>query len=318
MSSEPLLRVSDLHVAYGGVVAVRGLDLEVDAGRLALVLGANGAGKTSTLRAISGLVPATGEVSYGGTPIRGLRPEAIARLGVAHVPAGRGVLADLTVAENLLMGWYGAGRRRGSEFDAAVADAVAVFPILGERMGQRAGTLSGGQQQQLSIGRALIQRPRLLLVDEMSMGLAPLVVEELFAAIARLRDDGLAVVLVEQFVGEALRVADHVTVLEQGVVSISGEPSELREASLAGAYLGAGKPTAREPEVGPDADAAVPRQRVTIRLPGRQVRDLERLAADSGRDVDAVVSDLVSQRLEPARPARKPRARRTTTRKSSR
>lgn len=316
MTAEPLLRVHDLHVTYGGVVAVRGLDLEVPAGQLALVLGANGAGKTSTLRAISGLVPCRGHIEYDDASVRGLRPETIARRGVAHVPAGRGVLADLTVAENLAMGWYGTGRRRDREWDAALADVVDVFPVLGERMPQRAGTLSGGQQQQLSIARALIQRPRLLLVDEMSMGLAPLIVAELFAAIARLRDDGLAVVLVEQFVGDALRVADHVTVLEQGSVTVSGDPSEVQESSLTGAYLGAGESV----DTGTDEvpDPVVPRQRVTVRLPGRQVRDLQRLATDSGRDVDEIVSELVAERVTPPAPVRKPRARRTPARKSNR
>ncbi len=164
-----LLEVRDLQVRYAGVVAVRDVSLSVDAGQVLAVLGANGAGKTSTLRAISGLVRASGSVLFDGQPLTGLAPEVVARHGIAHVPAGRGLFPTLSVADNLRMGLYGARSRD----DGVVEEMLETFPILRERRDQAAGTMSGGQQQQLVIARALVQRPRLLMVDEMSMGLAP-------------------------------------------------------------------------------------------------------------------------------------------------
>ncbi|MCU1692619.1 MAG: amino acid transporter ATPase, partial [Frankiales bacterium] len=185
--SAPLLEVRGLQVTYGGVVAVRDVSLSVRPGEVLAVLGANGAGKTSTLRAVSGLVrAAAGEVLLDGTSLRGASPESVARRGVAHVPAGRGIFPTLSVADNLRMGLYGVGSKGSLDV------ALDAFPVLRERLGQAAGTMSGGQQQQLALGRALVQQPRLLLVDEMSMGLSPTVVADLFTLVADLRDRGLA------------------------------------------------------------------------------------------------------------------------------
>lgn len=289
----PLLAVADLEVGYGGVLAVRGLTLSVQPGEVVAVLGANGAGKTSTLLAVSGLVPVrSGTVHVDGVAVVGRPPESIARLGVAHVPAGRGVFGGLTVAENLRMGLYGCGREGTPDGAAAVEEVLELFPVLRERRDQPAGTMSGGQQQQLAIGRALVQRPRLLLLDEMSMGLSPTVVADLFALVADLRGRGIAVVLVEQFVGQALAVADRAVVLEQGRVVAAGTPEQLSGEQLAAAYLG-GEPAA----VGSRPAGRAAREAVTVRLPGTDVRALERLAQRRGSSVDATVAALVEQSL---------------------
>ena len=279
------LSVSGLRVTYGGVVAVRDVSLSVAPGELLAVLGANGAGKTSTLLAISGLVPTrSGAVTLDGVPLTGRSPEAVARLGIAHVPAGRGLFPGLSVADNLRMGLYGA-KRLGD----AVDDVVDRFPILRERWDQAAGTMSGGQQQQLAIARALVQRPKVLLLDEMSMGLAPLVTQELFALVAELRDSGMAVVVVEQFVGQALAVADRAVVLEQGHVVASGTPAELSGDDLAAAYLGG---SGEAPTVSREAPARA-REQVGVTLRGAEVRRLEERAAAEGRTVDELVEDIV-------------------------
>ena len=234
-----LLQVDGLQVAYGGVVAVRDVTLSVAEGQVTAVLGANGAGKTTTLLAVSGLVKArAGSVTFDGQSLLGMAPERIARLGIAHVPAGRGIFPGLSVADNLRMGLYGAGRDGSEDGRAAVEEVLETFPILRERREQAAGTMSGGQQQQLAIGRALVQRPRLMLLDEMSMGLSPTVVLDLFAMVKRVAERGVAVVMVEQFVGQALKVADQAVVLEQGRVVAAGAPSELTAEQIGAAYLG--------------------------------------------------------------------------------
>ena len=279
------LSVSGLRVTYGGVVAVRDVTLSVAPGELLAVLGANGAGKTSTLLAVSGLVPVrAGDVSLDGVSLVGRSAEAVARLGIAHVPAGRGLFPGLSVADNLKMGLYGAGR-----LGASVDDVVDRFPILRERWNQAAGTMSGGQQQQLAIARALVQQPKVLLLDEMSMGLAPLVTQELFALVAELRDSGMAVVVVEQFVGQALAVADRAVVLELGHGVASGTPAVRSGADLAAAYLGGGHAA---PTVSREAPSRA-RERVGVTLRGAEVRRLEERAAAEGRTVDEVVEDIV-------------------------
>lgn len=293
-----LLEVRGLSVAYGGVAAVRDVSLTVAPGSVVAVLGANGAGKTTTLLAVSGLVkPRGGEVLVDGRSVLGRSPESIARLGVAHVPAGRGIFPSLSVADNLRMGLYGAGRERGDRAVAAVERVLDLFPILRERRTQAAGTMSGGQQQQLAIGRALVQEPRLLLLDEMSMGLSPTVVADLFAIVADLRSDGMAVVMVEQFVAQAMAVCDAAVVLEQGVVVAAGSPEQLSSDDLAAAYLGGGAaPVRRLPGPPPSA-----REALSVRLAGGDVRRLERLAAERGSSVDETVAALLEQALETRR-----------------
>jgi branched-chain amino acid transport system ATP-binding protein len=282
------LTVTQLQVAYGGVVAVRDVSLSVQAGEITAVLGANGAGKTSTLLGISGLVKAQGHIDFEGTSLLGMAPERIARLGIAHVPAGRGIFPGLSVADNLRMGLYGAGRDGDTE---AVEEVLDAFPILRERRTQPAGTMSGGQQQQLAIGRALVQRPKLLMLDEMSMGLSPTVVADLFALVRRLADQGMAVVMVEQFVGQALKVADQAVVIEQGRVAAAGRPEDLSAEDIGAAYLGSAS-DAKLPGAPPDA-----RQQLPVALSGVDVRKLERLAAEQGRTPDEVAQELLERAL---------------------
>ena len=294
-----LLGVDGLQVRYGGVVAVREVSFAVRPGEVVAVLGANGAGKTSTLRAVTGLVrPTGGTIIVDGSDVTGWTPERIARLGVAHVPAGRGIFGSLSVADNLRLGLYGAGADRSRAGAQRVDEVLATFPILAEKRRQPAGQLSGGQQQQLAIGRALVQAPRLLLLDEMSMGLSPTVVADLFAIVAGLRAQGIAVVMVEQFVGQALKVADSVLVLEQGRVVAAGAPDELSGDDVAAAYLGGGEASTAVVVPPPPADA---REGVRVDLGGRDIRELERLAAARGTTVSALLEGSVAGLLEGAR-----------------
>ena len=291
-----LLEVSGLRVTYGGVAAVRDISFSVRPGEILAVLGANGAGKTSTLRSVTGLVkPAAGLVSVRGVDMTGASPEEIARLGVAHVPAGRGIFGTLSVGDNLRMGLYGAGTDGSREGAGQVAEMLETFPILAEKLRQPAGQLSGGQQQQLAIARALVQAPRLLLVDEMSMGLSPTVVADLFRLVSSLRDRGIAVVMVEQFVGQALKIADSVLVLEQGRVVAAGRPSDLSGDDVAAAYLGGGAASAPVHVPPPPASA---REGVRISLGGSRIRELERLAAARGTTVSALLEGQAEILLE--------------------
>jgi branched-chain amino acid transport system ATP-binding protein len=236
----PLLELERVSVSYGGIRAVTDVSLVVPAGCVVALLGANGAGKTTTLRVISGLVrPDSGWLRFGGTAIGRLPPHAIAALGMVHVPEGRGIFPSLTVAENLSMATY--TRAEGSA-RTLTDQAVELFPVLGGRLGQLAGTLSGGEQQMLALARAFVARPRLLLLDEISMGLAPLVTAQLFDAIRRGAAAGVSMLLVEQYVDAALELADYGYVLEKGRIVDMGEPSDLRaSAALTAAYLGAGR-----------------------------------------------------------------------------
>jgi branched-chain amino acid transport system ATP-binding protein len=217
---------------YGPVQALRGVSLHVDEGEIVAVLGANGAGKTTTLRAISGMVRRSGEIRYAGRPI-GRSPEAVARGRIAHVPEGRGTFAELSVRDNLRLGAY---TTRGGDFDRV----YSYFPWLRERAQQPAGTLSGGEQQMLALARALMLRPRLLLLDEPSLGLAPMVVRRLFEIVAMLNEhDGLAVLVVEQNALLALETARRAYVLEAGRVVVEGASDELHEnESVRKSYLG--------------------------------------------------------------------------------
>jgi branched-chain amino acid transport system ATP-binding protein len=275
--SEPLLSVDSVTVGYGGLVAVRDVSFEVMPGEVVALLGANGAGKTSTLRAITGLERTRGgRIVFDRNDITRSGTDATARLGVAHVPSGRGIFRRLSVEENLRMALYAVGEDRTSIASARLAEMYERFPVLAERLAQAAGTMSGGQQQQLAVARALVQAPRLLLVDEMSMGLSPTLVAELFEIVAGIKTAGVAVVLVEQFVHQALTVADRAVVLEQGRVVADQATAELSNADVAAAYLGGSHDanTLLVPPPPPDA-----REGVRIDLPGREVRRLEHLAA---------------------------------------
>jgi branched-chain amino acid transport system ATP-binding protein len=231
-----LLELHEVEARYGPVQALHGVSLEVEEGSVVAVLGANGAGKTTTLRAISNTVRRTGELRFAGRSLGRRGPEEVARLGIAHVPEGRGTFSELTVWENLRLGAY---TRAGS----ARADAARVFtyfPWLEDRRGQEAGTLSGGEQQMLALARAFMQRPRLLLLDEPSLGLAPLLVSEIFRIIRELNErEGLSVLVVEQNAHIALQLAQTAFVLEVGTVALSGPSAELREhESVRRSYLG--------------------------------------------------------------------------------
>jgi branched-chain amino acid transport system ATP-binding protein len=232
----PLLEMNDVHARYGPIRALHGVSLKVDEGEVVAILGANGAGKTTTLRSISSMTRTTGEIVYDGRRIARRSPEFAARLGIAHVPEGRGLFPELTVWENLRMG---AVARRGS-FDEDAKRVGGYFPWIERRRDQPAATLSGGEQQMLALGRALVSRPRLLMLDEPSLGLAPTIVRELFATVRRLNEeDGLTVLVVEQNATIALDVASRAYVLEVGKVAVEGTSDELqRHESVRKSYLG--------------------------------------------------------------------------------
>jgi branched-chain amino acid transport system ATP-binding protein len=235
-----MLQVEDLHVSYGPVPAVRGLGLEVGQGEAVAILGRNGAGKTTTLRALAGLMtPAGGSVRIDGQDVTTVPAERRVGLGVALVPEGRGVFPQLTVWENLRMGTFHR-RLRGGALDTAMASVTDRFPRLAERLGQRAGSLSGGEQQMLAVARGLMSSPRLLLVDEPSLGLAPIIVEQLYELFASLRADGITLLVVEQYVEVALELVDRAYVLDKGRVAVAGEAHELAASpELVEAYLSA-------------------------------------------------------------------------------
>jgi branched-chain amino acid transport system ATP-binding protein len=233
-----LLRVRGLHAQYGPTQVLHGLDFDVPAGGITTILGANGAGKTTTLRAVCNMVKSRGEVALGGARIDGLATEAIVRLGVAHVPDGRGTFLNLSVEENLRLGAY--TRRDRAEVERDYERVYGYFPRLKERRKQQAGTLSGGEQQMLAVSRALMLRPRLLLLDEPSFGLAPLVVQHLFGIFRAINaQDGIGMLLVEQNASMALRLASHAYLLETGRVVMSGPAETIRnDESVRRSYLG--------------------------------------------------------------------------------
>jgi branched-chain amino acid transport system ATP-binding protein len=234
----PLLELKDVHARYGPIRALHGVSLTVDEGEVVALLGANGAGKTTTLRSISSMTRTSGDIVFYGRRIARRSPEYAARLGIAHVPEGRGLFPELTVWENLRMGAIGPGRRAGLEEEAK--RVVGYFPWIDRRRDQPAATLSGGEQQMLALGRALVSRPRLLMLDEPSLGLAPTVVRELFAIVHRLNEEeGLTVLVVEQNATIALDVASRAYVLEVGKVAVEGTSDELqRHEGVRKSYLG--------------------------------------------------------------------------------
>ena len=237
----PLLRVSDLDVRYGGICALQGVSLRIDPGEIVTLIGANGAGKTTLLRTISGLLrPARGNLIWGpadGVELSRLAAHEIVRLGISHVPEGRQIFANLTVRENLLLGGY--QQRSRPQIAHDIDRCFTIFPVLSERRHQRSGTLSGGEQQMLAIGRALMARPRLLLLDEPSLGLAPLIVRKIFQIIREINAEGTTVFLVEQNANMALSIATRAYVLQTGRVIKSDSASNLmQDPDVKKAYLG--------------------------------------------------------------------------------
>lgn len=238
-SEAPLLQVENIETYYGPIMAIRGVSLEVYRGRIVAVLGANGAGKTTLLKTISGVMnPEKGRIKLEGKPIQGLEPDAIVRMGVVHVPEGREIFPLLSVAENLAMGAYVC--RDTAAINSDLEMVYGYFPILKERARQQGGTLSGGQQQMLAIGRGLMARPRIMLLDEPSLGLSPLLVQEIFAIIRRLnQEQKVTMMLVEQNAQAALDVADNGYVLELGRVVMAGEAERLKQSKdIQAFYLG--------------------------------------------------------------------------------
>ena len=239
-----MLSIQNLHAAYGKVQVLHGISLEVPKGKLVTLIGSNGAGKTTTMRAISGMIkPTSGSVSLGGRNITGLESHKIARSGLAHSPEGRRVFPTMSVTDNLLLGAFPrfTGARPKGEIKLDLEKALELFPRLKERQHQLAGTLSGGEQQMLAMARAVMLNPEIVLLDEPSMGLAPILVEEVFRIISDLKSRGVTMLLVEQFAAAALKVADYGYVLENGRISVHGEAAKLRDdPAVRAAYLGGG------------------------------------------------------------------------------
>ena len=283
-----LLAVDDLWVSYGRVAAVRGVSLRVDDGEIVALLGANGTGKSTTLRAICGMHSGdSGRVTFSGRRIERWSSDRIARLGISLVPEGRGLFPELTVLENLRMGGFfsepATTRRR-------IDEVCAVFPLLGERLAQRAATLSGGEQQQLAIGRALVAQPRLLIIDEMSLGLAPQVVVSLYRQVEEINRAGTAVLLVEQMVNVALKISHRAYFLDRGEVTMSGPSRQFLDDTATRAYLGDAVTTETE-------DEPASEERVSVPLRASQTRELQRLARERRTDVGSVVADAIAAYL---------------------
>jgi len=237
-----MLSIANLHAAYGKVDVLHGISLDVPKGKVVTLIGSNGAGKTTTMRAISGMIkPKSGSVTLAGRDVTGLPSHKIARAGLAHSPEGRRVFASMSVTDNLLLGAFPRftrARPRG-DIKADLEQAMELFPRLAERRNQLAGTLSGGEQQMLAMARAVMLKPEVILLDEPSMGLAPILVEEVFRIIARLKEQGVTMLLVEQFAAAALNVADYGYVLENGRIAAHGEAEKLKnDPAVKAAYLG--------------------------------------------------------------------------------
>ena len=239
-----MLSITNLHAGYGKVEVLQGISLEVPKGQVVTLIGSNGAGKTTTMRAISGMIaPREGKVMLGDVDITGRESHRIARLGLAHSPEGRRVFATMTVNDNLLLGAFPrfTGARAKGDIAADVERAMEYFPRLKERRAQLAGTLSGGEQQMLAMARAMMMNPEVVLLDEPSMGLAPILVDEVFRIISRLRSEGVTMLLVEQFAAAALNVSDYGYVLENGRIAVHGAADKLKnDPAVQAAYLGGG------------------------------------------------------------------------------
>ena len=238
MTTKTLLKVTGLKVSYGGIQAVKGVDFEVREGELVSLIGSNGAGKTTTMKAITGILPINaGDIEYMGKSIRGQGPWDLVKQGLAMVPEGRGVFTRMTILENLQMGAY--IRNDKAEIQADIDKMFGIFPRLKERRDQLAGTMSGGEQQMLAMGRALMSRPKVLLLDEPSMGLSPIMVDKIFEVVRDVYAQGVTVLLVEQNASRALAIANRGYVMESGIVTMSGEASKmLSDPKVRAAYLG--------------------------------------------------------------------------------
>jgi branched-chain amino acid transport system ATP-binding protein len=318
----PLLEVKGLRTGYGRIPVVFGIDLEVGDGEIVALLGANGAGKTTTLRAISRVIPAfDGEINFDDRTITSTAAEKVARMGLLHVPEGRGIFPSLAVEETLRLAAAMAGVGK-AESGERVAEAFDTFPRLAERATQTAGTLSGGEQQMLALARGLISRPKLLMIDEMSQGLAPTIVAGLFEIVAGFPERGTSVLLVEQFVGQALAIADRAYVLEKGEVSFRGSAAELAgdDEFVKGSYLGdvavekihaaAGNGHAGGGDR-PPADLLA--EQISVRLPPALVRSLEERAEREGVPLPDLVRQAVEGTVAPAK-AKKTASRRRSAR----
>jgi branched-chain amino acid transport system ATP-binding protein len=233
----PMLEVDDLHVSYGAIEAVKGISFSVEEGQIVTLIGGNGAGKTTTLRTLSGLLkPTQGDIRYQGKSIRGLPGHAVVQRGVAHCPEGRRIFGRMSIQENLDLGAYA---RRDGDIKKDQDRVYELFPVLGERRGQPAGVLSGGEQQMLAIGRALMSRPKLLMLDEPSMGLSPIMMQRIFGVIAELQGTGTTILLVEQNAQAALSLANHGYVIETGHIVLDGPGEDLlHDENVRKAYLG--------------------------------------------------------------------------------
>ena len=290
--SAMLLEASGLRTGYGRLPVVFNVDLEIGEGEIVALLGANGAGKTTTLRALSGMLPLLGgDVRLDGTSLKGRAPNAIARGGIVHVPQGRGIFPNLRVDETLRLACAMAGIRRG-DVETRIAEIYTVFERLDERRTQLAGTLSGGEQQMLAIARGLLMKPRLLLIDEMSQGLAPTIVQGLFSIVRSLPEQGVSVLIVEQFVTHALAIASRAYVLEKGEVAFAGTAAELAqdEEFVKGSYLGDGAIDAEPIVVEEVAD-------LPLHADGL-LQTIEERAANEGRDATEVLLDLLREALD--------------------
>jgi branched-chain amino acid transport system ATP-binding protein len=236
-AAQSMLKITDLAVSYGGIKAVKGISLQVNQGELVTLIGANGAGKTTTMRAITGILPkASGSIEYQGANTSGMGSYDLVKKGLAMVPEGRGVFTRMTITENLQMGAY---IRDDNEIEADIDKVFAIFPRLKERKDQLAGTMSGGEQQMLAMGRALMSRPKLLLLDEPSMGLSPIMVDKIFEVVNDIHKQGVTMLLVEQNAKRALEVADRGYVMDSGAISLSGKADDLlHDPKVRAAYLG--------------------------------------------------------------------------------
>jgi len=334
-----LLEVRGLRAGYEGIPVVFGIDLEVSQGEVVALLGPNGAGKTTTLRALSGMVwVSEGSIEFDGAPLVGRPAEAIARSGLVHIPEGRGIFPSLAIEETLRLAAALSGVGRAG-VAGALDEVYETFPRLAERRTQAAGTLSGGEQQMLALARGLISKPKLLLIDEMSQGLAPTIVANLFEIVASFPERGVSVLLVEQFVGQALAVASRAYVLDKGEVGYAGDAATLAadESFVQGSYLGdiegepaavgASRPDRRASGVGRNASSS---EAVRVSLPPALLRAIEEQARSAGVNPEDLVQQLIETRLAedgggarpaPARAAKAPQrtgpARSRTRRRST-
>ncbi|HEX6489353.1 MAG TPA: ATP-binding cassette domain-containing protein [Candidatus Dormibacteraeota bacterium] len=288
---EPLLEVTGLAAGYGHLEVIRDVNLRVGKGEVVACIGANGAGKTTTLRALSGIIRATrGKITFDGHDITRSAAQDIVRLGLLHVPQGRGLFQKLTVEDTLRLASY-SGHRNGD-----LKPAYDTFPVLGKRRRQLAGSLSGGEQQMLAIARALLVRPKLLMIDEMSQGLAPTIVQRLFSYVEVFQAEGTAVLLVEQFVDSALAIADRAYVFEQGTIAHEESAARLRQdqSLIASSYLGTA--AAKEPAAGVTADGHLSfdlMEELTLRLPAALMRALQEQAAKQGREPEELLREFL-------------------------